>query len=164
MKKIDEQNFFNIVSDIIVNPEYINLRNEKHHGISRFDHSIRVAKFTYRMTKYLKVDQVAATRGAMLHDFYTMAEVDQSGKKGSCIHPLIAAENAQKYYNLSKRDINIIESHMFPLGKVLPKSKEAWLVDAMDTAIATYELTKFKLNGAIALYILFFINLIIFKK
>ena len=50
-----------------------------------------------------------------------------------------AARNAAKLTSLSKKERNIILSHMWPLGGALPRSIEAWLVDLVDTLCAGVE-------------------------
>ena len=56
----------NIINDI----NYINLNKEDHHGINRYDHSLRVARKTYKICKKFKLNYVSATRAALLHDFF----------------------------------------------------------------------------------------------
>ena len=45
---------------------------------------------------------------------------------------------------LSEKENNIIRSHMFPLAKEFPKSKEALIVGCADKSVAFYEFLKFK--------------------
>ena len=47
----------------------------------------------------------------------------------------------QELTDLSDKERNIILSHMWPLGGALPRSMEAWLVDAVDTLCAGLELS-----------------------
>ena len=63
--------FNQIVEDILKHEEFLKLQHELHHGISRFEHSVRVAKMAYRMSKKLGMDYERVTRAALLHDFYT---------------------------------------------------------------------------------------------
>jgi len=42
-----------------------------------------------------------------------------------------------EYFNLNKKEENIIKGHMFPFG--IPKSKEAWIVSFVDKYIAVFE-------------------------
>ncbi|HCX63311.1 MAG TPA: phosphohydrolase, partial [Clostridiales bacterium] len=52
-------------------------------------------------------------------------------------HPIIAFDNAIKYFDLNDKEENIIKGHMFPFG--VPKSKEAWIVSFVDKYIAVFE-------------------------
>ena len=69
--KIKKQiEFNNIISDILKNQEIIDLRYEFHHGISRLDHSLNVAKLTFNICKTFNIDTIKeTTRAALLHDF-----------------------------------------------------------------------------------------------
>ena len=54
MKKlgiIETCEFDSIINDIKNHPEFLKLKDEFHHGISRYEHSLRVSKMVYQMTK-----------------------------------------------------------------------------------------------------------------
>ena len=68
MKKLT---FEEISQDIINKDKYLSLKNDYHHGLTRYIHSIRVAKYTYKITKLLHLNYINATRGALLHDYFT---------------------------------------------------------------------------------------------
>ena len=97
LKKLSE--FTSIISDILTNREFKKLAYFSHHiYTSRYQHSINVAYYTYKMAKALKLDYVSATRGAMLHDFFLYYWQDDklTIKEHSDLHPKIALENAKK--------------------------------------------------------------------
>ena len=48
--------FFKITKDILVHNEFDKLKNVSHHGISRHNHSMRVAYYTYLVTKTLHLN------------------------------------------------------------------------------------------------------------
>ncbi len=135
-----------IANEIIYRDDYQKLKHEKHHGISRYEHSIRVGKRTYIIAKRMGLDYKSATKAALLHDFFTSNDSNYHGVKILYNHPLIACKNASKIIELSNKETNIIKSHMFPLSKSFPKSKEAWIVSLVDKRIATYEFIKYKFN------------------
>ena len=56
-------------------------------------------------------------------------------------HPEYALANSKKYFELSKLEEDIIVSHMFPIGKHVPKYIESWIVDLVDDVAAVYEKT-----------------------
>ena len=114
----------------------------KHHGrVTCLDHSLFVAYWSYRCARLLHLDAAAAARGGLLHDLYLYNPKDKSAHPGNqCFdHPRAAARNAAKLTSLSKKERNIILSHMLPLGGALPRSIEAWLVDLVDTLCAGVE-------------------------
>lgn len=105
-----------------------------HHGpVTCLDHSLFVSYLSFRIAKVLHLDYRAAARGGLLHDLYLYDPVIKPSPVQCIEHPKIAAENASLLTSLSKKERNIILSHMWPLGGALPKSIEAWLVDLVDT-------------------------------
>ena len=82
-------------------------------------------------------------------------------KKGA-IHPTFALNNAKKDFILSKKEENIIASHMFPLGDVKPNCKESWIVTNVDKSVACYECGLHKWREKIAVMVIFLINLVRF--
>lgn len=165
MQTSNDISFDNIAESIIKTKKFNELKKESHHGLTRYMHVIRVSKFTYKITKFLKMDYVSATRAALLHDYYTASDlIDISEPKKLGIHPYVAKNNALKDFKLNSIEKNAIEAHMFPLGKTLPKYKESWVLTAVDKTVATYEQCKFKWKNAIAIYMLFIINMIMFGQ
>lgn len=156
-----EEEFINITRKILNNRKFNKLKNEEHHYVTnRYEHSLNVAYKTYKITKFLKLDYINITKAALLHDFYF--EEDFKNRNNYLInHPSIALENAKKLTKLSKKQENIILSHMFPIGKVLPKYKESIIVDLVDDYISLKELSVGGakcLNTAFSFWIILIIN------
>lgn len=126
--KIKKQVEFNdIISDILKNEEIIGLRYEYHHGISRLDHSLNVARLTFNMCKLFKIEKIEeVTRAALLHDFYKTGE--DSSFRG---HPTTAVNNAKRVFNVNDMQADIIYNHMFPATLRVPKYKETWLLQLL---------------------------------
>lgn len=153
--------FNNIVNDILKNEEFISLKYEMHHGISRLDHSLSVAHLTFNICNFLNLKNISdITRAALLHDFFKDNEV---GKHAFINHPLVAAKNAQKIFNINKIQKNIIESHMFPISKVLPRNIGSFIVSTADKIVAVKECTKYKVPLTIGAVFLFLINISFIK-
>ena len=155
------KDFLIIIDDIINHPEFKKMKNIQHHGKhnNTYIHSYKTALFAYKSAKFFgfsRQDIVSTTRAACLHDFFcydwrkNVYKQDLEKLKGirkiknlHCfIHPIIAANNANKHFNISDRQKNAIENHMFPLSFDIPKNKEAWIVTLSDKVIATEELFK----------------------
>ena len=52
---IIQENYNNqMPQQIIYSDKYQALKNENHHGLSRYDHSLRVARNTYKLAKKMK--------------------------------------------------------------------------------------------------------------
>lgn len=145
--------FEEIVEDILVHPYFKRLNHFKHHGKKRFDHSVLVAYNSYVIAKKTNLDAIAVARGALLHDFFydLPKEVKRQKRKevkglkklttmSGFTHPSLAKVNADKYFDLSDVEKDIISKHMFPLTPEPPKYSESWIVNGVDTSIAIKEL------------------------
>lgn len=149
-----------ITQGIIEKDKFQSLKNDPHHGLTRYDHVLRVARNTYRLSKVLKMDYESATRGALLHDYFNDSDYKTTkGLKKGSMHPVIALNNARREFELNSKEENIIVSHMFPMGNVKPNCKESWLVTVVDKIVAIYECGVFKFRERLALWLLFIINM-----
>lgn len=159
--------FYSIVDDILNNKEFQKLKSISHHDGNRFEHSLKVAEDAFYIAKRRNMDAISVARAGLLHDFFLEKYEEHNSliKKINiiCNHGNLARETALKYFNLTNKEINIIESHMFPLGLKIPKSKEAWLITCVDKFSATKEYTaNFKFaHVSHLLAIMFFIKKII---
>ena len=147
------EKFWGTFLEMRENPEILKLQKFPNHRISNlYDHSSRVALCAYALSHrlHIGVDGAALARGAMLHDYYLYHA--QSYKKITyrehlLRHPHTALLNAKEHFVLSKKEENIIESHMWPMTLTkLPKSKEAFLVQLADKVCAFGEGVMKKTN------------------
>ncbi len=165
MTKKNKDEFLTIVDDILNNDKFRELDNELHHGITRYGHSYRVAKATYKVSKFFKMNYKKATRGALLHDFYLDREFNlETSKQILANHPNVALINAKQNFKISNLEANIIKSHMFPLNGVMPKYKESWVVTTVDKGVAIYEMYRFKFKLIINFWAIFIFNMITLNK
>lgn len=139
-----DNRFMEIARPIIEHHEYQQMKLIKHHDESVYDHSVKVAYSAYKMAYNYELDWVSTIRGALLHDFFLYKfkktfslRILTDSIKHAAAHPLIALENAKKYFELNEKEENIIKGHMFPFG--MPKSREAWIVSYVDKYIAAFE-------------------------
>ena len=155
------KDFESIAEGVINTDRYQSLKSENHHGLSRYDHSMRVARNTYKISKKLKMDYVSATRGALLHDYFTDEDYrNTKGFKKYSMHPVIALNNAIRDFDLNQKEENVIVSHMYPYGKIKPNCKESWLVTGVDKSVAIYECARFKFKESLAFTFVLMINFI----
>lgn len=157
----ETNDFLEIIKDIIEHPQFIEMKSIQHHGKNNntYLHSYRTALFAYNMAKFFKFSKkelISTTRAAMLHDFFCydwrkkVYKKDLEQLKGimkfknlHCfVHPQIAVKNANKYFNITERQKDAIENHMFPLSFHCPKNKESWVVTFSDKVIASEEIFK----------------------
>lgn len=157
-----KDSFNSCIQDIVKNEQFNKLKEEIHHGITRYDHSYRVAKWTHIIGKAIKMKNLEqTTRAALLHDFYVNDELTGSGPKRLGTHPETALENSLKYYELDNIQKDIIKTHMFPCNLTIPKYKESWLVSTVDKVVGTYEMLRFKSALYMGIYFLFIFELVV---
>ena len=168
----------NITKNIIENDNFKALKNDIHHGSTRYDHCKRVSYLSYLIAKLFKgnVEEVAVS--GLLHDFFH-GKTNDNDEISYVNHPKKSVENAIKYFNINDNEINIIETHMyhyillkstFPFinkkekvnsKEYKPTSKDGYIVCLSDLLISIYETLKFKVSYKTSLYTLFIINLIV---
>jgi Predicted HD superfamily hydrolase len=161
-KRNDE--FIDIVGHILINDEFNKLKDIEHHGITRFDHSLKVSYYAYKVSKMLKLDYEDTARAALLHDFFLSDEGETFKDKviSTFTHPKKAVIQTKKIFNISVKEENIIHSHMFPTYCALPKFAESWVVIGVDKVVGSFEFLKkfsYKLTYAANLYLIFLLNI-----
>ena len=137
--------FLKQFSYITSDEEFKKLKTEVHHGSNRYDHSVRVALKVYKLAKRFNLNYVSATRAALLHDFFIRADLgDVTDSEELVMHPSLAVENAKKRFNISKKEANIMITHMYPVTKEAPTTKEGWLLTYADKAVSVREYMKYR--------------------
>lgn len=144
--------FEDAVNALLVLAEVQELRRMHHHRhVNRYDHSLRVARWSFLLALKLGWDAYACARAGLLHDLFL--HDDTTGKpegwRGplAITHPEEAERNAEKLVELSDREKNIILSHMWPATRHWPRYKESWLVSAVDKAVAVRDYLQRKGDG-----------------
>ena len=156
--------FKDIKEDIINDDKYQSLKNDYHHGLNRYLHIMHVAKISYYVCKFLKLDYISATRGALLHDYFNESDyLDKKGLEKPRIHPFLSLNYAKRKFKLNIKEENIIISHMYPIGKIKPIYIESWLVSIVDKSVATYEYIRYKYKDKLVLNCIFIINFLSIK-
>jgi len=144
-RKPVEEEYNNIVNDILINPEFLRLKDYFHHNSSIFEHTKMVSYIAYRICKYLNLDYVSGARGGLLHDFflYDWRNHDEPDlhrdKYHGLEHPAIALDNSMKYFNLNKIEKDIIIKHMWPLTITPPRYYESFIVTFIDKYVSSRE-------------------------
>lgn len=157
----NDKEFMKIASPILTNKEFIKTKSIVHHGNTRYNHSVRVAYIAYTLCKFFGCDISSTVRAGILHDFFLVRDDKNIATSAKMFieHPSIAKENAINYFGIDEKEQNIIESHMFPISVVAPKSKEAWLVTLSDKLVAIFEGAT-RAKSQVSLWVLFLINFI----
>jgi uncharacterized membrane protein/HD superfamily phosphodiesterase len=142
-----EREFFNIVKEILDNPEYQKLKGYFHHYSSIYDHAQSVAYLSYKIAKVLNLDYMSTARGALLHDFFlydwrTHDHPDLPAEKYHGFeHPKIALENSRKHFPINKIEEDIIVKHMWPITIIPPRYRESYVVTFADKYLSSKEYT-----------------------
>lgn len=146
-KQSEDGQFWNTFMQLREHPAVLELKKYPSHKISNlYDHSSRVALCSYHLAKrmHLKFNEKSLAKGAMLHDFYlyqARGNKEIGPMKHWFRHPMTALHNAEETFHLTKKEKNIITSHMWPVVFLpFPKSREAILVGLADKICAFGEL------------------------
>jgi uncharacterized protein len=168
IKYKNDEEYLYIIKNIMANEEFKKIDNIKHHNTTRLDHSLKVSYYSYKIAKTLRLDYEEVARGGLLHDFYIdrIAEcrkIKDKIKLFSTKHPKDAVNNSLNNFSLSEKEINIIETHMFPVDYRIPKYAESWVVSLVDKILSIDEFSK-KFGHKIAyvsnFYLIFILNFI----
>lgn len=118
----------------------------QHGATSTYEHCVRVAHVSFRVNRALRLgaDEAALVRGALLHDYYLYDWHTTDNRAHAVNHPCIAAENARRDFpDLSVKEINVIEAHMWPLPPTrVPRCREAWIVCVADKISSLFETAR----------------------
>lgn len=181
MTKSSKSEFENLVCDILENENFLETKKDLHHGTSKYEHSLRVAKLSYKLSKIFKADVRSATRAGLLHDFFFGTRKEKP-ENSYLRHPVTASNNAKKYFNVSALEAEAIKTHMFHqvlLKKVFPfinrkekvsikefkpKSKEGWIICASDLLVSVMECERFQFTYVANVSLLIIFNIILFKN
>lgn len=135
------------VSDILEHKLVGSMRHFVQHGdTSTLEHCLSVSYASYRFCKSFGLDFRSAARGGLLHDFFLYDWHGDKGYKGlhGIKHPSIALDNAEKHFELNKKEKDIIKKHMWPLTLSLPRYKESFVVMMMDNYCTMGELMAWR--------------------
>lgn len=168
MSNIKDKEYLKIVDDILKCEDFTKMRDVKHHDSNRFEHSLKVSFYAYKVAKKLHLNYKDVARGGLLHDFFLERTVDYKKAKDkfklyTTNHPKMAVVNAKKYFNINNKEEDIIRSHMFPIDIKIPKYAESWVVSSVDKVISVYEFSKkfrHKLSYATNFALLFLLNVL----
>lgn len=144
LPKLKKDKFNNILSDIRSSSRFDESVNYIQHGkTSVREHSINVAHTAYYMSHKLniKVKEDELIRGALLHDYFLYDWHDKSLRNSihGYLHPGFALKEAEKDFDLTFVERDMIKHHMFPLTITPPKTKEGVLLCVADKLCAIKE-------------------------
>lgn len=129
----NDDEYIALVKDILDNKSFLSMQNYIQHGnTSCLSHSINVSYLSYKWCKKMGLNAKSAARAGLLHDLFLYDWHLRPREKGELLHgfehPKKALENAQREFELTKMERNIILRHMWPLTLTPPAYKEAYAV------------------------------------
>lgn len=181
MTKKTNCEFESLVSDILNNPYFLETKKDLHHGTSKYEHSLRVARLSYKLGKTFNADIKATARAGLLHDFFFGTRKEKP-ENSYLRHPVTAANNAKKYFNVSDLEAQAIKTHMFhqvllknmlpfvpwkekvSVKEFKPKSKEGWIICASDLIVSVLECERFQFTYMANVAMLLIFNMLMFKN
>ena len=132
-------------------PEVQRMREFIQHGdVTTYQHCKNVVLVSFWLNRrfHLGADETSLAVGAFLHDFYLYDWHKRKSFQGlrrlfemhGFSHPGSACVNARNYFQITQKEQNIIQSHMWPLNPTdIPHSREAALVCMADKMSSSYE-------------------------
>lgn len=115
----------------------------QHGDVSTYDHCLLVAYYSFLWMRklHIRCSEDELIRGALLHDYYLYDwhEKEKWHRMHGFRHPGFALSNAQRDFELSEKEKEIIRKHMWPLTIIPPTCREAWIVNSADTFISLME-------------------------
>ena len=138
--------YYDCIADIIDSDELNKLKDIRHHiSTTRFQHCLNVSYYSYLVCRKFRLNARSAARAGLLHDlfYYDRKEYNSARSKGepshSRMHSHIAAENAKEIIDISVLEKDMIEKHMWPLTRPMPKYKETYIITVIDKYCAVLE-------------------------
>ena len=142
--KIDSElrsEFNELIKEIALSDEAREMKNYiQHTDVNTYKHCMNVALVSFYIAKRYKVnvDLKTLVIGGFLHDYFLYDWHLHGDKLHGYHHPHIAAQNAQRDFDVDEKVMKVIKSHMWPLTiTFVPNSKEAAIVCLADKIVST---------------------------
>ncbi len=134
--------FLDVIENLIDAPEFKRLSECRHHyGVTRMQHCINVAYYSFVVCRRLGLNYRAAARAGLLHDlfYYDWNSETMSFKQHAYSHSKDALKNAEKLTELTELERDIIKNHMWLCGAIWPRYRETYIVSVADKICALWE-------------------------
>ncbi len=138
------EDYISCVKDLLADKNVQRLKEFSHHkGTSRFQHSLNVSYYNYKLCRFLHLNAKAGARAGLLHDlfFYDWRghePVEGEGWHGVG-HPKVAFFTASELFPITQLEGDMIATHMWPLSPGLPRYRESYVITLVDKFCAVAE-------------------------
>ena len=123
-----------LIDDLMEHPKITETRDHLHHGISKYEHLLRVTRIAYKMAHLVGADTRVCTRAGLIHDIDSRyGTLHNHGE----VAARWAAENGE-----DQAVCEAIVSHMFPFGPA-PTTLEGWVLTVADKAASVADLAAY---------------------
>ena len=151
LSQIEREQLYAILEKYDHHPKVQEMREFIQHGdVTTYQHCKNVVVVSCWINRrfHLGADETALAVGGFLHDFYLYDWHKTSSFHGlrrlfemhGFSHPGSACVNAKRYFQITKKEQNIIQSHMWPLTfRHVPTCREAVIVCLADKYCAVVE-------------------------
>lgn len=145
MSNIKYIQFVDSIKDIIANEKTHEMKNfVQHRTTTTYEHCLYVSFISFLISNKFSKKSKETARGAMLHDFFLYDwHTTKHEKMHAFAHGRIALDNSEKYFDLTKREREIILKHMWPVTPRFPKYFGTYVVTVADKYCATMEFFGF---------------------
>lgn len=168
----DVDEYYSCVSDLLSSEEVLRLSEFRHHLVTnRFQHSLNVSYYNFKLCKLFKLDAKSAARAGLLHDlfFYDRKEHEKTERSHAAEHAKVALQNASAMFTLNEVEADMIFNHMWPMTARLPRHGETYAIQLVDKLCAVAEVIssvahisgqKFKTAHAMVILAVLHLNLL----
>lgn len=125
------------IRDLLNHQDIQRLKETKNHHWKRdrFAHSYAVGKLSYHLAKIFHGNATVAARGGFLHDWFHGHPPDWKPFVRPDRHHFRKSHQAAEENGEHPRVLHTIRTHFWPWGRMLPKTREAWIVWMADNLV-----------------------------
>lgn len=151
IKKDIKREFYECISDIEKHPVVQQMKKYPQHGNTNcYQHCLKVAYYNYWICSVLGLRAREAARAGMLHDLFLYDWHTHARETGihfhGLTHPKTAMENAQKNFQLSEVEKDMVLKHMWPLTIIPPQYPESLVICLVDKYCCICEIISYYMD------------------
>jgi HD superfamily phosphodiesterase len=129
--------YHSYIQDLLDHPDVQRLKDTTNHHWKRdrFAHCYAVGRFSYRLARLFHANITVAARAGFLHDWYHGHAPERKHFVRPDQHHFRISHQAASQYGESEAILHAIRTHMWPWGRTMPRTREAWIVWMADNLV-----------------------------